>query len=535
MTRLYDLTDLPVEPAERERIRAGGFTNPRPFAVERSVISYVREWAGHEPDRTAVVAADRTQGYAQLAHNASDLARTLAAHGVRDGSVVAVAGVREANVVGVFLAIESLNAVYMPIGPDWPGSRVEAVLQDSGARVMVEPSGPDGTPVVSAVAMRTGRVAAGASYLIYTSGSTGTPKGVIVEHSGMMNHLWAKAADLRLSEMDAVALTAPLTFDISVWQMLAALVVGGRVVVIGEKETAFARRLLAAIVAGGVTVAQFVPSVLWWVAEEIRRNPAAIDGLRLDRLLSIGEKLPVRLAEDLVRLLPGTALINSYGPTECSDGVSHHWVTPGDLVRDHIPIGSPLGNCALYVLREADGRWRAAEPGESGELFIGGAGVGGGYVRRPELVRQAFFADVADPDSPTGRLFRTRDEVRLTPDRRIEFLQRVDRQVKIAGVRIELGEVEAVLQRHARVSSCVVTASDRADVGDALGAQRQLLAYYVSDGDVPTRELEDHVRSHLPAGMVPRRWVRLTAMPLTPHGKVDYAALPTGRVNAGMG
>ncbi|MEV4211199.1 amino acid adenylation domain-containing protein [Micromonospora sp. NPDC049662] len=554
----HQVGDLGAGPDEIRRVRGSARTNRRPFAVDRGVYAHVVEWARTGPERVAVSEAGRHLSYAALAAAASELARDLTQLGVGQGSVVAVLGVRRLETVSVFLAIESLNAVYLPIGPDWPPRRVERVLQDSGASALVDPraqdsgeadnglggklpaDGPQVVPVrqpdVGAV-VRQARSAQPSDrrYLIYTSGSTGAPKGVIVHHLGLMNHLWGKIEDLGICEADSVALTAPLTFDISVWQMLTALVVGGRVVIVDENDSTFARRLLAALAAGGVTVAQFVPSNLSWIAEEVRRRPAIARKLRLSRLLSIGEKLQMRLAEELLELLPGVRVINSYGPTECSDGVSHHWVTSDDLRRANLPIGRPLGNCTLYVLRQSNGAWHAADPGQRGELFIGGAGVGGGYLHQEGLVRESFFADVFDPDSPTGRLFRTRDEVFLAADGSIEFLQRVDRQVKVSGVRIELGEIETLLHNHPGVASCVVTAEERSDVSRSTGIARELFVYFVPAGEVQARDLEGHLREHLPAAMVPRRWVPLTALPLTPHGKIDYPALSEGREDGSVG
>jgi acyl-coenzyme A synthetase/AMP-(fatty) acid ligase len=225
-------------------------------------------------------------------------------------------------------------------------------------------------------------------------------------------------------------------------------------------------------------------------------------------------------------LLPETALINSYGPTECSDAVSHQRVTAEHLDREHIPIGAPVDNCTLYVLRECDGWWRAAGAGETGELFVGGAPVGSGYLHEGPATREAFFADSIDPGSATGRLFRTRDLVRFAADGAIEYLQRVDRQVKVSGVRMELGEVEAALQDHPDVAACAVVGVERAD-GQHGGAaiSQELVAYYVANRALEYTELAGHLRSRLPPAMVPRRWVQVREMPLTRHGKTDYREL----------
>ncbi|MEN3305273.1 MAG: hypothetical protein V7603_1475 [Micromonosporaceae bacterium] len=548
---MYDLAPLPVPPGEATLIRSRALTGARTAGTERTVVSYVESWARGVPERTAVRDGADSLTYRQLAGAVRAHARSLLDAGCGPGHVVAVYGVRCAATVPVFLAIEAIGAVYLPVGTDWPEHRLALVLSASGSRLLVDPrpAPPDGTAdavtracAQAGVSVWRARDAGPAPasgdhlalrrpghetrYIIYTSGSTGVPKGVAVTHLGLLNHLWSKIRYLALGAADGVALSAPLTFDISMWQMLAALVVGGWVAVVPDRDSGYARRLLAALSAGGATVAQFVPSSIRWLTDELHRNPTSGTGLRLTRLLSIGEKLPVPLAAECLRLLPETALINSYGPTECSDAVSHQRVTAEHLDREHIPIGAPVDNCTLYVLRECDGWWRAAGPGETGELFVGGAPVGSGYLHEGPATREAFFADSIDPGSATGRLFRTRDLVRFAADGAIEYLQRVDRQVKVSGVRMELGEVEAALQDHPDVAACAVVGVQRAD-GQHGGAaiSQELVAYYVANRALEYTELARHLRSRLPPAMVPRRWVQVREMPLTRHGKTDYREL----------
>jgi acyl-coenzyme A synthetase/AMP-(fatty) acid ligase len=231
-------------------------------------------------------------------------------------------------------------------------------------------------------------------------------------------------------------------------------------------------------------------------------------------LLTTGEEIQVKLAATLLDALPGTQLLNAYGPTECSDDVTHHTVTARDLARPRIPIGGPVANCVLYLLVRDGDSWRAAAPGETAELFVGGVCVGRGYLHRPDLTRAAFFRDVLDPTSVTGRLYRTGDLVRLD-DGALTYLARADRQVKVAGVRMELDEIEAVLTRHPRVTECAVALDETSG---------RVGACVVAPG-ASIDELRDHARAWLPAAVVPATWTFVDALPRTRNGKIDHQAV----------
>jgi amino acid adenylation domain-containing protein len=314
-------------------------------------------------------------------------------------------------------------------------------------------------------------------YVLFTSGSTGRPKGAVVEHRGMLNHLWAKIVDLGLTGADVVAQTAPLGFDISVWQMLCPLLVGGRVDVVGDEVGHDPVALARAVREQGITVVELVPTMVRHLLDDLadagEGGGTDLDGLRW--MIATGEELPAELARRWLEAVPHAGLLNAYGPTECSDDVTHHTVTAPDLDLLRLPIGTPIVNARLYVLRrlqdggtEGEGGWAACDVGETGELFVGGVCVGRGYLGDPERTRDAFYQDPfgggGDGDEgAAGRLYRTGDAVRLLPpgaggeDRPVlQYLGRVDRQVKISGVRMELGEIEAVLQRHPSVGAAAV-------------------------------------------------------------------------------
>jgi amino acid adenylation domain-containing protein len=491
--RLVDRAGLPAiaitaaEAARAAELAARhGLTRERDVDLADPVIARVERIAA-ERDRPAVADAVRTLSYGELAAEARRLATLLEREGAGPGVVVGVGGERCATVVAAFLAIELVGALYVPADPGWPADRVRDVLGQAGAPLLLTvDAGPSAPDLLEGAALAGCRIVAAADadgcaqwagparlesldqprYVLFTSGSTGRPKGAVVEHQGMINHLFAKIVDLGLTGDDALAQTAPLGFDISVWQMLCPLLNGGRVVVIGDAIGHDPVALARAVSEQGITVVELVPTMVRHLLDDLGGDRAALAGLRW--MIATGEELPAELARRWIAAMPGARLLNAYGPTECSDDVTHHCVTAGDLDLLRLPIGSPIINARLYVLRrdegggEADGGWTACGIGETGELFVGGVCVGRGYLGDPERTRDAFFQDPFG-DGPTGRLYRTGDAVRLLPpgaggeDRpTLQYLGRVDRQVKISGVRMELGEIEAVLQRHPAVGAVAV-------------------------------------------------------------------------------
>jgi amino acid adenylation domain-containing protein len=547
MTYKYGV--LPIGTTEIAEAKNWALRRSGPADSARAVSQAVARYAEHDPGRLAVVDGDARLSYHQLWRRASATAARLRRAGCQAGDVVAVCGPRSGALIAAWLAIECCQAIYLPLEERWPERRLAELVTSSGAafilslserphdndpaRVAAKSAGvqflaatDDGEgPAAQAPGLTPDR----ACYLIYTSGSTGVPKGVLIEQRGMLNHLRAKATDLRLTERDSVALTAPLAFDISIWQMLTPLLVGGTVHVVRAADDP--GRLVADLARLSTSVVELVPTVIGLVLDELTAYPGDPPLPDLRWLLATGEELPPKLAARCLDGLPHVRLMNAYGPAECSDDVTHHVLSGNVADARHLPIGGPVMNTALYVLRWDDGGWAACAPGESGELFVGGHGVGRGYLADAERTSGAFFIDPFDPSSPTGRLYRTGDMVRVTGDGILEYLGRADRQVKVAGVRIELAEIEAVLRQHPAVRACAVTlvARDPAVALVAretrLGGSRELAAYYVGE-PASGRDLARFLRERLPEQSVPRRWSRLDTLPFTPNGKVDYGALP---------
>ncbi|MEU4522044.1 amino acid adenylation domain-containing protein [Amycolatopsis sp. NPDC024027] len=510
-----------VPVAELER--GAGATGP----VGADVVSRVREFALSSPEAAAVSDGGAWVSYGSLAGRASALSRR-----VSDG-VVGILADPGVGFVSAVLGVLWSGAAYLPLDPTLPVARLAGLLADSGASSIVVGAGfedlaaelGDGVEIVVLddaedeewAPAAQGDAGLDLGYVIFTSGSTGRPKGAMVHRRGMVNHLLAKVEDLGLEPSDVVVQNAPVTFDVSVWQMLAPLLVGGRVRVVSRVVAADPDALFGLIRAEGVSVLEVVPSLLraaldsWDLAEQ-----PDVSGLRW--LVVTGEALPPDLCVRWFARFPDVPLVNAYGPTECSDDVTHAVIRSG---VDVVPIGRAVRNSRLYVLGD---ELRPVPSGAIGELFVGGLVVGRGYVGDPVRTASVF---VADPfGEPGTRMYRTGDRVRMRPDGQLEFVERRDFQVKIRGHRIELGEIEACLVAHAGVGEAVVTVH-------GTGNDRRLVAYV--SGAVTEGELREHVTAQLPAYMVPGAYLVLDRFPLTAHGKIDRKALPAPEQHTGAG
>ncbi|MFE7646434.1 amino acid adenylation domain-containing protein [Streptomyces phaeoluteigriseus] len=535
-------------PAERQvvledwnaTVRTGGFTD---------VVERVRELAAASPDAIAVDDGTVRLTYADLCARADEVSLRLAGAGVATGSLVALAADPGTQFVAAVLGVLATGAAWIPLDVHAPVARGAALLADSGAEALLFSPAREGyahqllaagdhwpkivelldvreggkhadAPTAAAPAAGTGDDLA---YVIFTSGSTGRPKGAMVHRAGMVNHLLAKVEDLGLTPDDVLVHNAPVTFDISVWQMLAALVAGGRTRVVPRSLAADPQGLFALVDEEDITVLEVVPSLLRAAVDDWDSGAARPRLASLRHLVVTGEALPADLCRRWFAHFPGVPLVNAYGPTEASDDVTHAFIrSEADLGDVHTPIGSAIRNTRLYVL--GDGL-RPVPVGAPGELYVGGVGVGRGYLDDPRRTSAVFVADPFAPE-PGARMYRTGDRVRHRTDGRLEFLERVDHQVKIRGHRIELGEVEAALRGVTGVTDAAV------DVAvDSAGSTR--LAAFVT-GDVDVAEVKAELSTTLPDYMVPAAFVVLDRLPLTANGKVDRKALPAPDLTAGQ-
>ena len=512
---------------------------PRDASLPERFAAVVAE----QPEAPAVVDEDGTTwSYRGLHEASSRLARHLAALGVGPGARVGVAMERSADLLVALLAILQAGAAYVPLDPGHPDERLAFLLDDSRAGLLLVHGRTRGrleTLGVRTLCLERDREALAArsasplpprvpaetlAYVIYTSGSTGRPKGVAVPHQAILR-LVLGARHLTLSPGDRLAFNATTSFDAATFEIWGALLLGATLVVIPRDLLLSPHDLAAVLRREQVTVLHLTTSVFNNAAREA---PEIFPPLRC--ALFGGEAADAGAVARVVEGGPPRRLLHMYGPTESTTFATWHEVTGPAPVT--VPIGRPLANTTAYVLEPAG---TPAAPGQSGELFLGGDGLAWGYLNRPDLTAERF---VPDPlGAPGTRLYRTGDLVRLRADGTLEFQGRIDEQVKIRGVRIEPGEVEATLARHPGMAACAVVARED------LPGERRLVGYVVldptdptdrSDGSDPKAALAAWLRERLPDSMVPSAWVFLDALPLTPHGKLDRRALPAPEAARGV-
>jgi amino acid adenylation domain-containing protein len=484
--------------------------------------------AAKTPDATALVLEGRTLSYSELDARSNQLAHYLRKLGVAPETLVAICADRSLELIVGLQGILKAGGAYVPLDPRYPQDRLAFMMRDCGARVLltqdalsgelafqgaqvvcldrdwhlIEQS-PSNAPPITA---RPDNLA----YVIYTSGSTGRPKGAMNTHRAIVNRLVWMQNTYQLGAHDRVLQKTPISFDVSVWELFWPLLYGAQMVLArpgGHQDPSY---LADVIERYGVTIIHFVPSML-----SVFLQQADLQRCRsLRDTFCSGEALSAETQNEFLLKLP-SRLHNLYGPTEAAVDVTAWKCEPLDSLAS-VPIGRPIANIRLYIL---DGHGQPSPLGVAGELHIGGVGVARGYLNRPELSKQRFL------DSPFvagERLYRSGDLARYRPDGNIEFLGRMDNQVKLRGLRIELGEIEATLREQPGIRDAAVLVREFAP-GD-----RRLIAYFVADAadTASSAVLRSSLAAQLPDYMVPSALVRLDLLPLTPNGKLDRASLP---------
>ncbi|MGO4193163.1 amino acid adenylation domain-containing protein [Arthrobacter sp. YAF17] len=522
-------TDLVGQEERRFQIeQLAGPERPRP---QRRFHELFEERVRQRPEQIAAVQDAREWTYAELNARANRIARGLLSRGLRAEDIVAVVAERDLEWMAAVIGIFKAGGAYLPIEPHFPADRIARTLTRAGARVVLTEGGStttldealeampavtkllfedieaEGHPVDDlGLEIRPDQLA----YVYFTSGSTGEPKGAMCEHDGMVNHLYAKIEDLGIRPGDVVAQTAPQCFDISLWQLVSALLVGGRTLIVGQDRILDVERFIDTVELGAVAVFQVVPSYLDAVVAYLGGRPRALPHLRC--VSATGEALKRELVRRWFDVMPDVKLVNAYGLTETSDDTNHEVLSaapPGGSV----PLGPPIPNVRIHILDE---RQRLVPLGAPGEIAFSGVCVGRGYINDPERTALAYSTD---PYVDGARLYRAGDYGRWSPDGKLEYLGRRDNQVKISGFRIEIGDIENALLRVPAVRDGAVV------VGEGAGQSKFLVAFYSGNRPLEVDEIRSEMAARVPGYMVPSTYRWQESLPLTGNGKIDRKAL----------
>jgi len=534
-----------ITPEERKQVLFDFNNTKIPLPGDKNYCHLFESQRERGPDKLAVLYNDQHITYDELNREANRMARALTDCGVTANTLVPLYLKRNITLLAAIIGVFKAGGAYLPIEPDYPPSRVEYILRDSEAPVMItEPAFReivhqvrDSAPALKHVlfpdqGQRAGQNPSGdnhphdLAYIIYTSGTTGSPKGVMIHRLGMLNHIYAKINTLAITAADRIAQTAPVGFDISVWQLLAGLLAGGSICIIDKEIVLEPMVFLQVLQRQGVTILESVPSLISAFLETTARERRK--HLYLRWLVPTGELLSVSLVRRWFRHFPGIPLVNAYGPTEASDDVTHYIVNqaPPDQ-QTSIPIGKPLQNLHVYIL---DPHLALCPIGVRGEICVAGIGIGKGYWKDPGKTARSFipnpYLEETGGDRDYALMYKTGDIGYFRQDGCIEFLGRMDSQVKIRGYRIELEEIEQQLLHHDKIKESVAAALEN-EKGD-----KYLCAYIVGKEETAPEampgpaELKKFLSDRLPAYMVPPYFVTMERIPLTPNGKIDRKALP---------
>jgi amino acid adenylation domain-containing protein len=539
--------------------------NIKYFPVKNSLHQLFEQQVKLTPNQMAVVCANDNLSYQELNEKANQLSRLLLKNGVQIGELVGIIKQRDINFLIALLAILKVGAVYVPIDSTYPQDRIRYMVSNSEVRFVLTDSSCecsdlvkcsqltaliflDSNPSNQALSAITDiniyepsdflklpkenleviTTGIDPAYMIYTSGSTGLPKGTVIRHGGAINHIYAQFDALELTNKFNFLQSAPASSDISVWQFLAPLLIGGKTVIIDTEIVCNPEKLLKVIQEEKITIVELVPIVLAGLLDYIHHLSEPERLLpSLKWMMVTGEVAPVALVNRWLQLYPLVKVVNAYGPSEAADDITQLIIDkPLPQNQRTVPIGKPLANLNLYIL---DSQMQLLPIGFPGEICVSGFGVGLGYWKNEQKTNSSFvpnpFPSTAKPlpGTKTDLIYKTGDLGRWLPDGNMEFLGRIDNQVKIRGFRIELGEIEALINQHPAVQEIVVVVRED-EPGD-----KRLVAYVVLYDGISSEqvlELRQFLKGKLPEYMIPTDVVSIASLPLTPNGKVDRQALP---------
>ncbi len=531
-----------LTPDDHQRIVCDWNKTFKDYPDDKTMYQLFEEQVKRTPNNIAVNCCGRMLTYYELNHAVNILASYLHQQGVFRGEVMVFFLSRGIDYLCSMLAAWKLGVAFVPLNPDMPKVRNNEILSQLQHTLLLTSEALAEEAITlnqsaSVVRVEDGHnelteqtltdfsevCARDLAYIIFTSGSTGKPKGAMIQHDGAVNHVFAKIADFEITEKDNIAQTATQTFDVSIWQFMAALMVGGRVTIFLEENAWSPECLLTQVDSQSISILESVPthlSILVDYLENAQNRPSL---LSLRYLMMNGEALSPSYCERWFHHYPNVLMANVYGPTECSDDVTHFIFCA--ISRDwhsYVPIGKPIQNMQVYIL---DKQLNPVPVGVTGELYVGGRGVGRGYLNLVDKTRMVFIANpfAKSEKNSSTRLYKTGDWARWNNDGLIEYLGRTDFQVKINGQRIELGEVEAILSQCDGIKSCVVLVKERM-LNDKLC--QQLVAYYTSTHVIIQNTIATHMARYFPEYMIPSLFFFIEALPLNMNGKIDRKALP---------
>ncbi len=556
-----------LKDADEQQLLTKFNQNIQQYPIKQTINQLFEKQVHQTPYKIAVTHQLNQLTYQELNHQANQLAKLLRQLGVCKGEFVGILKDRDLNFLIAILAIHKAGGAYVPIDSTYPSNRIEYMLSNSEVEFLLTDSPllnvlvytdkcsqlksiicldkalPESTRLIHNAELticdrlnftnlptenlKPVNEGVDVAYMIYTSGSTGLPKGTIVRHDGAINHIYAQFDELKLNKEFCFLQSAPSSTDISVWQFLAPLLIGGKTVIVDPETVAIAEKLFQALKSEKITVVELVPTLFKGLLEYTSQLPIQERALPdLKWMMLSGESISVEWINRWLEIYPHIQIANAYGPSEAADDIAQYIIDkPLPESQRTVSIGKPLANLNLYIL---DKEMKLLPIGAPGEICVSGIGVGNGYWKNEEKTKLSFV-----PNPFTSQLlfpqnhdviYKTGDLGRWLADGNIEFLGRIDHQVKIRGFRIELGEIEAALRQHAAVQETVVV------VREDSPNDKCLVAYVVIRNSHQTEGLIEQLRSllkeKLPQYMMPSDFVLLEKIPLAPSGKVDQKALP---------
>ncbi|OPX45137.1 plipastatin synthase subunit D [Ruminiclostridium hungatei] len=489
----------------------------------KTINVFFEEQVKKTPDRIAVEDCEQFLTYSQLNKKSNQLARVLLEEGVKNEDIVAVIMERNINMIISILAVIKAGAAYLPVNKDYPRERIGYMLENSGTKVSLV-SGTVDLPDWQGSCIDVGTIelegedtnlnlgfpSSSLAYVIYTSGSTGMPKGVMIEHHSVINRLVWMQNQYKISEHDILLQKTPFTFDVSVWEIFLWFFAGSRLFLYQHGRESDVECLIKTIEERNITICHFVPSMLNVFLEYAAHKNCSSRLKSLKKVYASGEALSFAVVEKFEEVLyrtNHTELHNLYGPTEATVDVTYFDCTAYSCEKKIIPIGRPISNTDIYILDENQ---RLCRPGDAGEIYITGQGVGRGYINNPKLTDERFLDN---PFCIGERMFRSGDLGRWS-NNQVEYIGRIDNQVKIRGNRVELEEIECVLQQHEAVLQAIACMIDN-------NGSIYLTVFYKSKKQLNPSEVKSHLLKKLPDYMIPDEFVETDTFLYTSSGKID--------------